>query len=178
MALQAEVRSYRWVAWGLHTLVEIELAAGDMARAVAYYEELGTQFGEIWGRWFQSNDGLIQLARGDVAGGIETLLDAVARFAAASEIEAEIAMRRLGGACVVAGGCPTAVRLYAAAAGIRERRGLGLSVDEAREIDTKCARLRSDLGEEVFEQEWSAGTEMTVGEIAAYAGDVLEAQLP
>lgn len=174
LVMQAEVRAYRWIAMGLTWLIDLELAAGNIAQAVAYHEELGSQFREFWGGMFLSIDAKVQIALGDVAGGIVTLLDELEQFAPTSEIEVEVALRELGRASVLAGKWVTAVRLYAAAEAIRERRNLGLAIHEARQVEADDARLRSELGGDTFESEWRRGQEMTIDEIAAYARQSLQ----
>jgi predicted ATPase/DNA-binding SARP family transcriptional activator len=174
MQMAVEEHADRWIAHNAHLLVGIELATGNLDRAFAYHEEFGPMFNEIWGGFYLSHDGAIQIAAGDTEAGIQTLLDALDRYEGSSELETVYALIALAGVPVDSGDGVAASRLYAAAETLRKRRKLALAPHEFRIRQGNLAKLSAMLGDESFAKEWAKGEAMTTEEAVAYAHTALD----
>ena len=172
--LHEQLHGNRWIAQQMHILAEVELATGNVDRAVAYHEEYGPLFKEIWGGVYLPLDGMIQIAVGDVERGIATLLEALSTFADRSERVTVDVLVALSAACTEIADPATASRLYAAAQAMRERNRLALAPHQALRLRDNCVRLRSTLDDDRFEQEWAKGEAMNVEEVVAYARGALQ----
>ncbi len=173
MEMAAEVHNHRWVVWGGKALVEIELAAGNIDRAVAYQEEYGPLIREMWDMLFAPSDGLVQIAVGDTENGIATLLDALDSFAESNEADAFLVLIALAAVCTETDAV-TSVRLYGATEAMRIRKNLAPPAYEAQAMDENCTRLRTALGEESYEREWAKGEAMTTDQVVAYARSAMQ----
>ena len=80
-----------------------------------------------------------------------------------------LALERLACVSATEGRGAEGVRLFGAAAALREAIGAVFSRDERDECERTIAAAREALGEEAFEAAWAEGRAMTMEEAIAYA---------
>jgi hypothetical protein len=167
------------LAWIQQNLGAIALEHGDLAEARVRLEESVTSFEELGGRW-QAANALGCLAACAV---LEEQHDRARRLLTTT-VHRSIELRMLNHAAqgldnfaavaLAAGDAALAARLLAAAAAVREETG-----DETAEEDWEYERqmrartraaTRERLGAQ-FEQEWGAGSALTLDEAVAVALD-------
>jgi hypothetical protein len=78
-----------------------------------------------------------------------------------------------GFACLAGaqGEAQRAVRLWGAAQGLHETKGIPRDIDFLAEADARISAVRSGMGEEAWEEAWRKGRAMTLEEAVSYALD-------
>lgn len=170
LTLRRELGDKHGMALGLPVLGNVARARGDLEYAAALHEEslaLFQELGDTWGiAVARHNLGYVARDQGDACRAAALFAESLALFQAvnhprdiASTLEAVAEM------IAVQGRMEQAVRLYGAAAALRERLGAPRPPIERAGYDTSVVRLRQNLGTEAFEEPWSAGASLSLGQI-------------
>jgi non-specific serine/threonine protein kinase len=146
----------------LNNLAEIAVKMGDLAHALALYEEslvLFREQGRLAGvATVLVNMGEIACDQGDTRRATELLQESLRltwqtrrprKIAASLEGLAEVAQAERR--------ADAAARLYGAAAALRERAQAPLWPDDSADYDRRVAAVRTALGDEAFVAAWEAG---------------------
>jgi predicted ATPase/class 3 adenylate cyclase len=147
LAAAQELTDYVFTAKALQSLGAAAWQQGDAARALALYQASLRQYRDIGDRWgiAECLEGLAKVFSGQMAGEV-----------IASPLDIQPSMLR-------------AVRLYGAAATLRESTGNPMALADQVRRQRAVAALATELGETVFTTAWEAGRALPLEQAIAEA---------
>jgi predicted ATPase/DNA-binding SARP family transcriptional activator len=183
LAIFRELEDQRGIAQALNGAANLARIRGDTALARALLEE-ELAIREALSRetalvaslgWTYLALGNVTAAQGEATAAYSYYRRCLDCFTAETDaLSTAFAFERVAVLAATQGQPARAVRLFGAAAKIREGAGFPVpSIDRAEYYDRSVADLQSALGETAFQEAWSEGARMALGRVVAEAEEVL-----
>jgi predicted ATPase/transcriptional regulator with XRE-family HTH domain len=176
LALFRGLGDKRGTAWALHQLGEAARLQNDAGQAWAFHEESLTLWRELEDKtsiaWALNKLGYVAYQQGDVAQAHMLQEQSLAMMREHSvPLGVATCLEGFAGIAELAEQPARAVRLFGAAAAIRDRLGIPPFGGERADYERRLAAARIQLGDAAFDVAWEAGQMMTAEQAIAYAMD-------
>jgi tetratricopeptide (TPR) repeat protein len=164
----------------LNNLAMVMCSQGDLGRAGKLIEEAVALLRELGARGVVSiglcNLGWIALLQDDL-GRAADLYRETLTLSWETGVNPVVQRTLEGLACVAGakGEAQRAARLWRAAQTLHETKGIPRDIDFLAEADARISLVRSDMGEEEWDEAWRKGRAMTLDEVVSYALEEEEA---
>ena len=180
LRLARQVGDLRIIAGGLVAIGLLAREQGDLVLARSRFAEalaINRDLGDAWGiPTALANLGAVALAQGDTGAARAYLEEAFAiRGAAGDQAGMAASLEHLASLTAMEGRPAQAVRIYGAAAALRETIGARPAPVERAEVQQRLGGLRVALGQERTAQAWAQGQAMPLEETVAHALDRADA---
>lgn len=172
--LQRRIGNKPGLTTSLLNLGSVAVNQGDLATAESVLREglsLANQLGDKGSIALASHNlGLVALRREDQKSAKEYLRHAFhIRVGLADKVNLAYSFEGFGKLALAEGDAARSARMFASAETLRQQAGAPLPTSERFEFDEAIRKIRSELSEPVFEEEWQAGRSMSLTDAISYA---------